>query len=175
MKLWYNVTFAISTECLCMPIDPAVVIATWTTKPLRSCCYGSPWNSWRAVARRGCGKQVFWSSLHTLTPKVLLEEKKEDLGILKMSIWNFLSAIQRLFMIRKSGNCEYLIIPVFSPNLCYLKGEQWNQVTQMKQVFLSGFDGCIRAHLIIDMSTCCTRCNTETIISQEAVKHFCGE
>lgn len=28
MKLWYNVTFAISTESLCMPIDPAVVIAT---------------------------------------------------------------------------------------------------------------------------------------------------
>lgn len=28
MKLWHNVTFAISTESLCIPIDPAVVIAT---------------------------------------------------------------------------------------------------------------------------------------------------
>lgn len=72
MKLCYNVTFPINTESLCMPIDPPVVIATWTTKPLRSCCYGSPWNSWRLYLERFCGKTLFWSSLHTLTPNLLI-------------------------------------------------------------------------------------------------------
>lgn len=161
-----------------MPIDPAVVIATWTTKPLRSCCYGSPWNSWRAVAGRGCGKQVFWSSLHTLTPKLLLEEKKkkEDLGILKMSIWNFLPAIQEPLYDQKGWKlwifhfiCGFLQTCVTTKASSEIKWLKWSKF------FLSGFARRIRAYLIIDMSKCCTRCNTETIISQEAVKHFCGE
>lgn len=59
-------------QSLCMPIDPAVVIATWTTKPLRSCCYGSPWTAGGLWLRRDCGKRVFCSFLHTLTPKLLL-------------------------------------------------------------------------------------------------------
>uniref|UniRef100_A0AAV2JBB5 Uncharacterized protein n=2 Tax=Knipowitschia caucasica TaxID=637954 RepID=A0AAV2JBB5_KNICA len=57
-----------------MPIDPVVVMETWTTKPLRSCCYGSPGTAGGLWLRGDCGKRVFCSSLHTLTLELLPEE-----------------------------------------------------------------------------------------------------
>lgn len=79
MKLRYNVTFAISTESLCMPIDPAVVMATWTTKPLRSCCYGSPWNSWGggSVDVEGLWEAGLLVLPSHLDPKTPVREKRQ--------------------------------------------------------------------------------------------------
>ena len=105
-----------------------------------------------------------------LDPKSTASEKEEDLGILKMSIWSFLCAVQSLHMIREkveAGSCEYSIMSVPYPNLLCHKCEQWNQMSQMSLDSLRGA-WCIGAYPIIDMSKCCTRCNNKTIISQEA-------
>lgn len=115
MKLCYNVTFPINTESLCMPIDPPVVIATWTSKPLRSCCYGSPWNSWRLYLERFCGKRLFWSYLD---PKSTDHIKRGE----KCKIWELQRHPSGAFTQQYSlqlithkvwaESCEYLITPL---------------------------------------------------------------
>jgi len=48
-------------------------------------------NSWGAIAAEGLWETGLLVLPSHLDPKALLARKEEDLGILKMSIWSFLS------------------------------------------------------------------------------------